>query len=307
MNSDPKNLVASISARLANKAKQLDVPFGDILQYYGMERFLYRLLQTPHSSYFILKGGLLFYSWGIPLRRSTRDIDFFGFAAKQKEEIERVIGDSIRVLVPDDGVIFDLQTLVVEIIQAESDRQGIRASFKGYLGKARINMQTDFGFSDEITSEPVLMHYPVLLAGMEEPQIKIYPVVSVIAEKFHAMQHHADLPSRWKDWYDLWLISESFEFDEYELQKAIAKTFENRHMSLPVGRPVSLTVDFAMKNQKAWSAFLKKSNLENTDINDLVLLVEKIWIFLEQPLQGLASQGMHDKPLCWLSGERKWI
>jgi len=36
------NIQASIQARLQNIAKETGRPFSELLQYYGMERFLYR-------------------------------------------------------------------------------------------------------------------------------------------------------------------------------------------------------------------------------------------------------------------------
>lgn len=182
MSGHPRIITASIHARLANEARKLGKPFGEVLQYYGMERFLYRLSQTRYRDNFILKGGLIFYSWGIPLRRPTRDIDFLGLLDNQKEIITQVIADSISVSVPEDGVNFDLATLVVEITQVDADRKGIRARFSGYLGRAQIPIQIDFEFSDEITSEAVVTSYPVLLQGMTGSQIKGYPVESVVAE-----------------------------------------------------------------------------------------------------------------------------
>jgi hypothetical protein len=306
MSEHPKNTSSSIHARLDNEARKSGKPFGEVLQYYGMERFLYRLLQTPYASNFILKGGLIFYAWGIPLRRPTRDIDFLGLVENQREIIIQVITDAISVSVPEDGLHFALATLVMDVTQVDADRKGIRANFLGYLGRARIPIQIDFGFSDEITSQPVVLDYPTLLAGMISPKIKGYPVESVVAEKFHAMERYADVPSRWKDYYDLWLISENFDLDDLALQKAISKTFENRATAIPAARPNSLTADFAAKNQDVWKIFLTRSGLENNGINDLLLLVEKIWIFLEWPLAGLISPDANREHRRWSPGERKW-
>jgi hypothetical protein len=38
-----KNLPASVRQRLTNKAKETNRPFQELLQYFAMERFLYRL------------------------------------------------------------------------------------------------------------------------------------------------------------------------------------------------------------------------------------------------------------------------
>lgn len=73
-----KNIAASIMARLRNQTEISERPFAEVLQYYAMERFLYRLSKTSYADKFILKGGLLFYVWNLTMRRPTRDIDFRG-------------------------------------------------------------------------------------------------------------------------------------------------------------------------------------------------------------------------------------
>ena len=53
-----KNVAASIHQRLLNLAKEEGRPFNEILQYYAMERFLYRLAHSRHGRKFVLKGAL---------------------------------------------------------------------------------------------------------------------------------------------------------------------------------------------------------------------------------------------------------
>jgi predicted nucleotidyltransferase component of viral defense system len=306
MSNHPRDKTASIHTRLTNKARELNIPFGEILQYYGMERFLYRFIQTKYKDKYILKGGLIFYSLGIPLRRLTKDIDFLSLLGNQQEIISQMITDSVSVSVPDDGMNFDLSTLVVEITQVNADRNGIRAKFLGYLGRSKIPIQIDFGFSDEITSQAVMISYPTLLNDLTDLQIMGYPVESVIAEKFHAMVKYADIPSRWKDYYDIWLISENFTLADWSMQKAIFKTFERRDTILPHGRPISLTVDFASKYHENWIIFLRKSGLSKREINDFVVMIEKLWVFLEWPLQGLIAPSSDRVHRQWIPGDGKW-
>ena len=54
-----KNLPASVRQRLQNHAKEAGRPFQEVLQYFAMERFLYRLAQSHHADKFILKGAVL--------------------------------------------------------------------------------------------------------------------------------------------------------------------------------------------------------------------------------------------------------
>lgn len=93
MKKDIKNIQASIRARLQNKAKETNRPFSKILQYYGMERFLYRFSRSKYADKFILKGALMFTVWQIPERRTTIDIDFLTHYDNQIAAIKKVIKD----------------------------------------------------------------------------------------------------------------------------------------------------------------------------------------------------------------------
>src|SRR6266540_1395274 len=106
MKETPKNIAASTQARLKNEAEQQGKPFAELLQYYAMERFLYRLSKSQYVDKFVLKGGLLMYGWNIPLRRPTRDIDFRGYLDNSEKTILRAIKDVITEPVPEDGIIF---------------------------------------------------------------------------------------------------------------------------------------------------------------------------------------------------------
>ena len=83
-----KNLPASVRQRLTNKAKETNRPFQELLQYFAMERFLYRLAQSPHAGKFILKGALMFTAWGGPQSRPTKDIDLL---ARMDNAVEAVV------------------------------------------------------------------------------------------------------------------------------------------------------------------------------------------------------------------------
>ena len=158
-----KNIAASIQARLKNAAEQQSKPFAELLQYYGMERFLYRLSQSEYVDKFVLNGGLLIYGWNIPLRRPTRDIDFRGYLDHNERTVLRAIQDVTKEPVAEDGIMFDPKTISVEQTQIDADYEGIRVKFIAYLGKARIPMQLDIGFSDVLTSRVERVDYPTLL------------------------------------------------------------------------------------------------------------------------------------------------
>ncbi len=74
----PKNISASVRERLLNRAKKDNRPFNELLQYYAIERFLYRLSQSKHADRFVLKGALMLRVWRSPEFRPTMDIDMLG-------------------------------------------------------------------------------------------------------------------------------------------------------------------------------------------------------------------------------------
>ena len=306
MSEKPRNIPASIHARLTKEARKSNRPFSEVLQYYGIERFLYRLFQTKYKEDFILKGGLLIYSWGISMRRPTRDIDFLSLTGNQVELISNVITDAISLSVPEDGINFDTSSLSIEETQVDADRTGIRVRLTGYLARARIPLQIDIGFSDELSSTPVVVNYPVVLNDMSGFQVNSYPAEMVVAEKFHTIERYAALPSRWKDYYDLWLISERFRMDDQSLRNAISKTFEKRATKIPEGRPVSLSDEFINKYHGNWEIFLKKSGLQVNITGDLKAVVEQIRSFLEKPLQELKSSDIKRVNWQWSPEAKKW-
>jgi hypothetical protein len=63
-----------VHQRLLNIARKTDRPFDEVLQYFAMERFLYRLSQTEHVDSFVLKGALLFRIWDTPDWSLTRKL-----------------------------------------------------------------------------------------------------------------------------------------------------------------------------------------------------------------------------------------
>jgi hypothetical protein len=131
-------------------ARTSNRPFHEVMQYFAMERFLYRLSSSPHRSRFILKGALMLHVWDAPLARATRDLDFLGRTDNSLENVERLVREVCAIEVEPDGMVFDPATVKGERIKEDADYQGVRIRFSGLLGKARVPMQLDVGFGDVI-------------------------------------------------------------------------------------------------------------------------------------------------------------
>jgi Nucleotidyl transferase AbiEii toxin, Type IV TA system len=113
----PKNVVASVLARLRNVAQEAGLSFNDILQSYVIERFLSRLSRSPHADTVLLKGALMLRVWGVPRARPTMDIDLLRRGVADQAALVRFVEQCATISDPSDGVIFDPRTISVEPIR----------------------------------------------------------------------------------------------------------------------------------------------------------------------------------------------
>ncbi len=84
------NTAVDVRKQLLKVARDMKRPSQEVLQYYAMERFLYRLSDSRYSDKFILKGGLLFTVWNMGDFRAAQDIDFLGLTSNKPDHIAKV-------------------------------------------------------------------------------------------------------------------------------------------------------------------------------------------------------------------------
>ena len=279
------NIAASIHQRLLNKAMAERRPFNELLQYYAIERFLFRLGQSPYGKQFVLKGALVFLAWQVRLTRPTRDMDFLGFTENSIENLVHIVQEICTQTFDGDGIIFDPQTVEGAVIKEDAEYSGVRVAFLGYLGKAKINMRLDVGFADVVTPHPNEIEFQTILEGSSKPCIRAYPPETVIAEKFQAMVDLGMANSRLKDFYDLWFMASTMEFDFGLLMEAITSTFNNRGTPLPESTSPALTEEFAVQKQIQWVSFLKKSQIVDapTSLYDVIQGLTRFFTPLVNP------------------------
>jgi hypothetical protein len=168
----------------------------------------------------------------------------------------------------------------------------------GYLDKARINIQVDLGFGDMVFPEPEASLLPTLL-DYPAPKLFCYSQESAIAEKFEAMLKLGILNSRMKDFYDIWLLSQQFDFDGAKLARAIELTLKHRETFLSE-TILPFTEGFAQAKQIQWIAFCKRLQQEQIP-KDLVIVVAGIQTFLAPVVAALINK--RPPPIIWTTGD----
>lgn len=282
MNSDTiKNMGHSVNVRLKQLAQEKNVSFDYRLLRYAYERFLYRLGQSLHATHFILKGASVFSVWFGPMLRVTRDTDLLCHGNSSPEHLIQCFREICETIVPDDGIIFDTSSITSSEIKKDAKYHGTRIILIAKIQNARVTMQFDIGTGDSVYPAAELQEYPKLLSSSLTPKILVYSRYTVIAEKFEAITALGMINSRLKDYFDIWLLSEEFDFDYILLEQAILKTFQQRCNQVPSKFPIGLSKDFYEDHIKKsqWRAFLRKvSPPRNPD--SLQETVEKIRVFL---------------------------
>jgi len=257
----PKNLAASMRAKLLDRARDRKEDFQFMLGRWVAERFLFRLGKSDQREAFVLKGATLFLIWQGKLLRPTRDIDLLGYGSAQ---IRHVV-ESIRAVCSieaADGIAFDLAGVTGEEIREDAEYDGVRIRVPATLDGARVQLQIDIGFGDAVDPAPEETTFPVMLE-MESPRLKTYPPEVVIAEKLQAMIQLGIANSRMKDFFDIWMLSREQSFEMSRLRRAVVATFARRKTELPTERPTALTDAFLREKGKAsqWIGFLSRMQL----------------------------------------------
>src|SRR5690606_31554251 len=175
----PKNVGASVRARLLQRSRDERADFQIMLTRYALERLLYRLSRSEHRNRFVLKGAMLFVTWVEAPFRPTRDLDLLGYGENSPEAIHTAFRVICAQPVDDDGVVFDTEGLEAAPIREDIEYGGVRIRTQATIAGARIPIQVDVGFGDAITPGPIDIDYPTLLDA-PRPHLRAYPVATVV-------------------------------------------------------------------------------------------------------------------------------
>lgn len=295
-----RNLAASVRARLLQHARKTGLDDQLVLIRYAMERFLFRLGESTERDLLVLKGANALEAMAQPPHRATRDIDFLGTFRTAPETVLAVLQAVLATEVEEDGLEFDSEMRIEEMV-ADGNYGGFAITFAARLDGARIPVRIDIGFAQAVTPEPIETRFPTILE-FPAPRIWAYPKETIVAEKLEAIVSLGIINSRLKDYFDLWFLCQSYEFEGAMLVEAVRRTFANRGTAIPAGLPAGLATAFLTdrEKQRDWDAFGIRAAAFKP--GDLVLpsVGESLVRFL---VPVLAAAGSGSSPGRWKPGE----
>lgn len=288
------NLPASVLQRLRNESRKRNQIFQEILTYYGLERFLYRLSKSDYCERFVLKGALVMMTWPTRILRTTRDLDFRAYIRSDQEEVSRIIREICTVDIEPDAIRFDVDSVKTEIIIERAKYPGVRVYLIGYIEAVKIPLQIDLGFSDEINPPPMVVNFPTIL-DFPNPVVYAYQPETVLSEKVEAIYYLGDLNTRMNDFYDIWVISNEFQVDGSSLLEAMSSTFKTRGTRFEVKLSTLFSEEFIDSKSDLWKAFLAgigKQEIVSTNFESILV---RILEFIQPIMDVLIYDGNLDK------------
>ena len=295
------DLAASVLAKLKNRAKASGISYQQCLQLFFQEEFLRRLAASKYAENFVLKGGLFIYTLTNFESRATVDVDFLMRGLNNDlARMDEIIAEILAVPTGNDFVTF--KTSKAEPIALQRKYHGVSMQITGYIKNVRVPFNVDIGIGDVIIPHPERRSIQTQLDGYEKPEILTYSLESTIAEKFDAILQRFELTGRMKDFYDIYYLSRTFDFDGLKLQTAIQETLQNRGTAYEkesFNRVIALADDEDM--QTKWRFFLKTLGNPEISFQDIMMGIQR---FLAPVWEAILKQ---DELLAvWHSDHAEW-
>ena len=214
-----------LKALLRNLSKNSNVKAEILLRNFMLERFLERVSISEYRNNFILKGGMLIAAMVGIDTRSTMDIDASIKGQKlATEEISTICTNILGVQI-DDGVELNLRG--IEEIREEADYPGYRVSIDARLDKTRQTLKVDISTGDYVTPKEVEYRFKLMFEN-REIRILAYNLETVLAEKMETIITRGITNTRMRDFYDIYILTNTQPYDSGTFRAALHKTAEKR-------------------------------------------------------------------------------
>ena len=247
-----------LKAVIKNKSKELNISPQLLLQNYYMECFIDRLSRSEYADRFIIKGGFLISSLVGLDNRSTMDIDTtVKNLSVNESEISKTLSYICSITADDDFTfVFDR----VEPIREDDEYQGLRAflfaDYEAMRGTLTIDITTGDSIYPDVSRRKITRCF-----DKDALDVFSYPLETVLAEKIETIITRGILNTRPRDFYDVYILTKTQDYNAETLRKAIFATAEHRGTKAIMEAETNnrlAVIENSSELQSQWAKYQKK-------------------------------------------------
>lgn len=235
----------SLKAKINNYARKNKIMPQVVMQNYMFERFLDRLSHSNYKDNFVIKGGILIAAIVGLDTRSTMDLDTtIERLSLEEENIQRIINEISQIEL-NDNVIFDVKSL--ESIRKNDVYGGLSVRIDAKYGTIITNLSIDISTGDIITPHAVEYEFDCIF---EDTSIKVkgYNIETVLAEKIETIISRGVLNTRPRDFYDIYILTNTQRYDTMIFNEALLETAKHRDTNLLLNEAVSILAEIKLSD-----------------------------------------------------------
>lgn len=252
------NNATSLKARLRNLAKQKNIPAQVLLQNYMFERLLVRLSQSEHRDRFVLKGGMLVAAIVGLDQRATMDMDATLRGLPLTETAIRSALETICAVPVTDDVSFTVKAITP--IRQDDVYGGYRVSLSAVFDTITTPLSIDITTGDAITPSAVRYQFSEMFDEGKRFELWAYNIETVLAEKVETILRRGVFNTRPRDYYDVYILSNTQKFDLALFADAIKATAEHRGTSTQIADVADIirTIEGSTQLKEMWDKYRKQ-------------------------------------------------
>ena len=216
----------SLKGRIKNYAKSNNIAAQVVLQNYMFECFLARLSISEYNEKFVVKGGMLIAAIVGLDTRSTMDLDI---TLRNLPLTEEKITDAINTICEidmKDDVVFAVKS--IEPIRKDDIYGGYCVRLDAVYDTIITPLSIDVSTGDVITPDAVKYEFSGIFDGDIRISLWGYNIETVIAEKVETILRRGVFTTRPRDYYDVYILGTTQEYDKEIYKEALKATAEHR-------------------------------------------------------------------------------
>ena len=273
---------ASLKDRIKSLAKEKRVSSRILLQNYMFERFLDRVSSSSYRDKFVIKGGVLIAAMVGITSRSTMDLDVMLHAYPLDEDHVKEVLEAICSIDMEDGVRIEMEN--IRTIRNEDEYGGFRVILRAHYDTIQVPMTIDITSGDAVTPSPVRYAIPSIFSEGTAIQVWAYNTETILAEKIETVLRRGVFNSRSRDFYDIYVLSRTQDFDVRILHEAIRRTARHRDTIDQIRATSSILLSIQESEELAayWRSYQREYEYaSDISFQDIIVVLHEIVDSLE--------------------------